>query len=55
MTTLFDYDQHFGASQNWENGGTSLEYGIYSMMNHFGHAMEQTHQQYRNAVTSRVL
>lgn len=55
VTTLFDYNQHFASSQNWENGGTSLEYGIYSMMNHFNSAMEQTHQQYRNAITTRCL
>jgi hypothetical protein len=55
VTTLFDYNQHFAASQNWENGGTSLEFGISAMMEHFNCAMEQTHQQYRNAITSRCL
>jgi len=55
VTTLFDFGQHFGASQNWETGGTSLESGIFNMMNHFNCAMEQTHQQYRNAITTRCL
>ena len=56
-TTIFDYNQYFTASQNWEDNAEhrSLELGIYNMMNHFNCAMEQTHQQYKNAITSRCL
>ena len=52
---LYNHDEHFNTSQNWENGGTSLELGLTRTLVHFNYAMEHLHHQYRNAITSRCL